>query len=205
MKTVRKDLMVCIIFLLFMISCNENRDHLTFNYIDSVQNAIIEMDTLLHKLPKNHRGKLKYYNIDEDNKLTINGIYIGLINKISSSDFARPSIFDDFTIKEKGMLYSNIKYLYENHITEAYEGECFWQFKYSYRSYSGGNVSSYRVVIAIYDTSNTYNAYFRYAYEIMDRKKNLVLYRFIPNKEFSKAPDYQQIHSPYSKISNIEN
>ena len=61
---------------------------------------------------------------------------------------------------------------------------------------------SHRMIIAFYNPTDTLNAFFNYSYQILDRKKYLVLYKSIVYTKINyNPPEYSNIKNPYDSIN----
>ncbi len=183
-------------------ACNNNKskNHLSFSNFDSVQVAIKELDTILHKLPKTEGYKLKHYHIKEDGSLIINKIKINSLNSLSIEDLNIPEISNYLTELEKRKMLYNILYLHKNNISDAIQGESIWQFNYLYHTRTTSDYATHRMVIVVYNPIDTSNAYFRWSKEILDSQYELVLYKDITEyKDLNESPPYPPRINPYTK------
>jgi hypothetical protein len=203
MKKFRFLIFVGFIMGSLLVSCGlrntDYKDHLKFSNIDSVQTVIKEMDILLHKLPLSPEFKLKHYHIRKDGSLIINGEIINSIKNLSIDDFRKNHIFSELPDIEKIKLLENILYLYKNDIKDAKQSECFWQFGYLYKSNYLDEYYSYRTIIAVYNPTDTSNAFFKYQYQIIDRERDLILYKSNIYTRYN-PPDYEKIKNPYDSL-----
>lgn len=169
-----------------------------FSNVDSVKIAIKELDTILHKLPKAEGYKLKYYSI-EDNFLIINNIKVNSIESLSSDDFKIPEFSNYLSELEREKLCNNISFLYKNNISDAMQGESFWQFEYYYKTHLSSDLATYRMIIAVYKPTDISNSHFKWSYKILDSQNELVLYKDITeNKNLNESPPYPPRINPYN-------
>jgi len=206
MKT--RFLIVLVLIAINISSCvkrSKIKDLLIFSNLDSMQYIIIEMDTLLYKLPKaNTSSQLRYYEINMKNELIINNEFINKLEDLSINDF-NDKIFDNLRLSEKQRLKYDILYLYKNHISQGLQSQYCWQFEYYYYDDPSCDYCD-RCIINIYNQNDTSNKFFRYMHKILDVKKNLVLYTIndtVRNYPFN-PPDFPQIINPYDTLDKTK-
>ncbi len=184
--------------VIILFGCNKPRNQMFFSNIDSVQVAIKELDTILYKLPKAEGYKLRYYQV-KGNVLVLNNIRINSIVNLSPNDFKIPEISNYLSEQEKMKLCDNIIFLHKNKISNAMQGESFWQFRYYYKSHLSSDYATYRMIIAVYNPIDTSSAYFKWSNEILDSQNELVLYKDITeNKNLNESPPYPPRINPYT-------
>lgn len=161
-------------YLLAEIQGSPYRNQFVFeDNSQEVSRKVAEMESLMEKILKT--GTHNYF-IDNKGYLYLGSEKIAPIKgAINNPEVRTDFTFKNFTDKEFRSFFYLMAYLTKNHISSSYRDKTIGRFVFTYRKIPDESYNDVREIMVVHNEQDTTNSNFKEAYQILDRRENMVL------------------------------